>query len=66
MRRVLERAALERDEALIAVHVAALVDGHGEMAAAEHRARIRLARRDRLRDAVLVEARRRRAAGQAW
>ena len=57
MRRILERAALERDQALIAAHVAALIDGHREMAAAEQRAGIGLARRDRRRDAVLVEAR---------
>ena len=30
-----EIAALERDQPLIAAHVGALIDGHGEMAAAE-------------------------------
>ena len=41
MRGVFERAAVERDQALIAAHVGALVDGHGEMALAEQRAGIR-------------------------
>ena len=40
MRGVFETAAFERDQALIAAHVRALVDGHGEMAVAEQRAGI--------------------------
>ena len=43
-------AAVERHQALVAAHVRALVDGHGEMAVAEQRAGIGLARRDRGRD----------------
>ena len=35
MRRVFEVAALERDQALIAAHIRALVDGHREMTLAE-------------------------------
>ena len=57
VRGVLEVAALERDQALVAAHVGALVDGHGEMAVAEQRAGVGLARRDRGGDALLVEAR---------
>ena len=57
VRGILERAALERDQPLVAAHVGALVDGHREMAAAEQRARIGLARGHRGRDALLVEAR---------
>ncbi len=57
MRRLFEAAAIERDQALIAVHVAALIDGHGEMAAAEQFAAGGLAGRDRGRDALAVEAR---------
>ena len=38
VRGVLEAAAFERDQALVAAHVGALVDGHGEMAVAEQRA----------------------------
>ena len=49
--------AVERDQALIAVHVGALVDGHGEVALAEQRAASRLACRDCRGHAVLVEAR---------
>ena len=40
MRGVFEIAAVERHQALIAAHVRALVDGHGEMALAEQRAGI--------------------------
>ena len=57
MRGVFQRAAFERDEALVTVHVSALVDGHGEMAFAEQRPGIGLARRNRRRDAIFVEAR---------
>ena len=56
MRGVFQRAAVERHQALVAVHVGALVDGHGEMALAEQRAAVRLARSDRRGDTVLVEA----------
>ena len=35
VRGILQVAAMERDQALIAAHVRALIDGHGEMAAAE-------------------------------
>src|SRR3954465_10484397 len=35
MRGFSEAAAIERDEALVAAHISALVDGHGEMALAE-------------------------------
>ena len=38
MRGVFQTAAVERDQALVAAHVRALVDGHGEMALAEQRA----------------------------
>ena len=38
MRGVFQIAAFERDQALIAAHVGALVDGHGEVALAEQRA----------------------------
>ena len=34
-RRLGEALAVERDDALVALHVAARIDGHGEMAAAE-------------------------------
>ncbi len=57
VRRVFQRAALERHQALVAVHIRALVDGHGEMAFAEQRAGVGLAVGDRRGDAVLVEAR---------
>ena len=57
MRGVLEAAAVERDQALVAAHVGALVDGHGEMAVAEQRAGVGLAGRDRGGDARRVEAR---------
>ena len=57
VRGVFQRAAFERDQALVAVHVGALVDGHGEMAVAEQRAGIGLAGGDRRGDAILVEAR---------
>ena len=51
-----EVAAFERDQALIAAHVRALVDGHGEMAVAEQRAGVGLAGGDRRGDALGVEA----------
>src|SRR6185437_7146411 len=35
---VLEAATFERDQALVSVHVRALIDGHREMALAEQRA----------------------------
>src|SRR5437762_476918 len=35
MRRVLQRAAIQHDHALVAVPFAALIDGHGEMAPAQ-------------------------------
>ncbi|MGY3405077.1 hypothetical protein ACVWZV_001190 [Bradyrhizobium sp. GM5.1] len=38
---VFEAAAVERDQALVAAHVGALVDGHGEMAVAQQRAGMR-------------------------
>ena len=57
MRGVLKRAAVERDQALIAAGVGALVDGHGEVALAEQRAGISLAGRDRGGDALFVEPR---------
>src|SRR6516165_4900729 len=40
MRRVFETLALERDDALVAGGVRSLVDGHGEMATAQQRARV--------------------------
>ena len=57
VRRVFQRAAIERDQALVAAGVGALVDGHGEMAFAEQRAGVGLAGRNRRRDAILAEAR---------
>ncbi len=57
MRGVFERAAFERHQTLIAVHVAALIDGHRQMAATEQFAARCLAVRNRLGDAGLVEAR---------
>ena len=66
VRGVFEAAALERDQALVAAHVRALVDGHGEMAAAEQRAGVGLARGDRRRDARLVEARAGPHRARAW
>ena len=57
VRGVFQRAAVERHQALVAAHVRPLVDGHGEMAPAEHRAGAGLARSDRLGDARLVVAR---------
>ena len=57
VRRVFQRAAFERNQALIAAHVRALVDGHGEMAFAQQRTGIGLARRNRGGDAILVEGR---------
>ena len=60
VRGVFERAALERDHALVAAHVGALVDGHGEMAVAEQIARRRSCRpRSRPRRALVRSARRR-------
>ena len=56
MRGVLEVLAFERDDALVAGGVGPLVDGHGEMAAAEQRAGIGRARRDGGGDARGVEA----------
>src|SRR5580704_13382188 len=43
MRGLFEAAAFERHKPLITAHFAALVDGHGEMAAAEQLARLDLA-----------------------
>ena len=40
VRGVFQAAAVERNQTLVAAHVGALVDGHGEMAAAEQRAGI--------------------------
>ena len=57
MRRVFQRPAVERDQPLIAVHVGALIDGHGEMPAPEQRPGARCAHRDRIGDLLLVEAR---------
>ena len=56
MRRMLEVLALERDDALVARRIRALVDGHGEMAVTEQRARIGRARRHRRRHPGGVEA----------
>ena len=53
----LEVAAVQRNQALIAVGVGALVDGHGQMAFAEQRPGVGLARRARLRNARSIEAR---------
>ena len=47
VRDILEAVALERDDALVALHVRALVDGHGEMALAEQLAGLGLAALDR-------------------
>ena len=44
VRRMLEVLAFERDDALVARRIRSLVDGHGEMAVAEQRARIGRAR----------------------
>ena len=41
MRRVFQAAAFQRHQTLIAAHVRALIDGHGEMAVAEQRTGIR-------------------------
>ncbi len=49
MRGIFQRAAVERDQALVAAAVRALVDGHGEMALAEQRAGIGFAFRDQRR-----------------
>ena len=57
MRCIFQRAAIERDQALIAVHVRALVDGHREMTLTKQRGAIRLARRDHRCHAILIEAR---------
>ena len=57
MRRVFQRPALERDQALITAHVRALIDGHGEMAFAEQRAGVGLAVANRRGNAIFVEAR---------
>ena len=56
VRDVLERTALERHDALVAVHVGALVDGHGEVALAEQLARLGLAALGGLDQRVMVEA----------
>ena len=56
VRYVLERAAIERDEALIAVHIGTLVDGHGKVPLAEQRGAGRIACRDCRGHAVFVEA----------
>ncbi len=52
-----EVAAVERHQPLITAHFRALIDGHGEMAAAQEPAGIGLARSYRGRDARRVEAR---------
>ena len=56
VRGMLEILALERDDALVAGHVGALVDGHGEMTMAQQRARIGGTRCDGGRDPRGVEA----------
>ena len=56
MRGVFQCAAVERHQALIAAHVGALIDGHGEMALAEQLAGC-FAFRDRRGDALLIEPR---------
>ena len=56
MRGLFEVAAFERHQALIAAHLRALVDGHGEMAVAEQLALARGAVGDRLVDARGIEA----------
>ena len=56
VRHLFEAVALERDDALVAVHVDALVDGHREMALAEQLAGLGLAALDRARHRVGVEA----------
>ena len=66
VRGILERSALERDQTLIAAHVAALIDGHGEMAVPEQRSRRRCARRNRGRDALRCRNARRPAPCRAW
>ena len=57
MRGVFQRAAFERDQALVAARVGALVDGHGEMAVAEQRAGRGLAGLDGAGHPRRVEAR---------
>ena len=56
VRGMFEALALERDDALVAGGVRSLVDGHGQMAAAEQRARIGGACRNGGRDASRIEA----------
>jgi hypothetical protein len=55
VRRVFEALALERDNALVAGGVRSLVDGHGEMATAQQRARVGCSRCNGGRDAGGVE-----------
>ena len=57
MRGILERAAVERDQALVAAGVGALVDRHRQMAFAEQRAGRHVAGFDGRGDAPFVEAR---------
>ena len=57
VRGVFERAAVERDQSLVAAGVGPLVDGHGEVAFAEQGAAVGRVVGDRRRDARLVETR---------
>src|SRR6185312_10926469 len=55
--RILQRAAVERDQALITVHIRTLIDSHREMPLPEQRTGIDLALLDRIGNALLVETR---------
>ena len=57
VRGLFEVVALERNKPLIAAHVGALIDGHGEVAVAEQLAGLGLAGGDGRGDPIGVEAR---------